>query len=129
MKKGMGRSGRAAKTRGTESARGLAQSKTLPPPSKALPPSPKASTFAGGYGGRDCGQDGGQGSEGGRRGANEKRYIVYLFLDSAMECARLAASGGLRPMAAREASCVLRHVRPHPNPLPRRGGESAVVVL
>jgi hypothetical protein len=76
-----------------------------------------------------CGQDGGQGSEGGRRGANEKRYIVYLFLDSAMECARLAASGGLRPMAAREASCVLRHVRPHPNPLPRRGGESAVVVL
>jgi hypothetical protein len=36
--------------------------------------------------------------------------------------------GRLRPVAAREASRVLRHVRPHPNPQ-ESGEESAVVVL
>ena len=34
----------------------------------------------------------------------------------------VGASDGLRPVAAKEASRVLRHVCPHPNPLPQERG-------
>src|SRR5580700_2637696 len=85
-----------------------------------------ASAFATGY----CGQDGGEGREAGRCGFKEKYNIVHLFLDSVMECARLAgigriASGG----GERGESCFeTRSPSPQPSP-PGEGGESAVAVL